>query len=251
MQLSDLKENIDDTEIKHFSSLAATWWDKAGPMKMLHAVNPIRMAFILDCVDLTDRNVLDIGCGAGILTQALASHRAARVTGIDVAADLIEAAQAHQQTLTTTESNIACKPTFIHAQAESFAQTHLEAFDIITCLECLEHVPDPLAILAACQQMLKPGGLLFLSTLNRTFKSYLHAIIGAEYLLNMIPRGTHHYDKFIRPHELDRWARAHGFYVQKLKGLQYHPITKHFTFSQDLSVNYIACYQKQSGLQNA
>lgn len=240
MQITELNQNMDPAEIHHFRQLGKHWWDKEGPMKMLHAVNPIRTAFILDCTELANKTVLDIGCGAGILSEALASHQA-KVLGIDMAQEAIEAAQAHAKTRNEPWLN-----TSLHYQlisAEDLALSQPNSFDIITCMECLEHVPDPLSIIKACRTLLKPNGYLLLSTLNRTPKSYLQAIIGAEYILNMIPKGTHHYEKFIRPHEMHGWARSQGFMLKKLAGIQYHPITKNFSLSQDVSVNYLACYQ--------
>lgn len=239
MQMTELNQNMDPAEIQRFGQLGKYWWDKEGPMKMLHAVNPIRTAFILDCTEIANKAVLDIGCGGGILSEALASHQA-KVLGIDMAPEAIEAAQAHakkQGSLFNTSLNYQ----LISAEALAASQAH--HFDVITCMECLEHVPDPLSIIKACRTLLKPNGYLLLSTLNRTTKSYLQAIIGAEYILKMIPKGTHHYEKFIRPHEMNAWAQSQGFRLKKLAGIHYHPITKNFTLSQDLSVNYLACYQ--------
>tara|TARA_R110002110_G_scaffold415836_1_gene657270 strand:+ start:34812 stop:35537 length:726 start_codon:yes stop_codon:yes gene_type:complete len=228
-------QNVDPAEIAQFSQQAQQWWDPAGPMKMLHTINPIRMAFILDQTELSGKKVLDIGCGAGILTEALSNH-GADVLGIDMSEAAIQAAKQHSENLNTAIE-------YQSISAENLAESHASQYDIITCLECLEHVPDPTAILAACQKLLKPNGLLFLSTLNRNAKSYVHAIIGAEYILNMIPKGTHQYARFIKPSELTRWSRACGFHLQKLSGIKYHPITKSFNITNDVSVNYLACYK--------
>lgn len=230
-------QNVDPNEIQQFSSVASKWWDSKGPMRMLHAINPVRMAFILSEVQLSQQTVLDIGCGGGILTETLALE-GADVTGIDLSEKAIQVAIKHSK---------ACEnaPSYHTISAEEFAKHHPNSCDVITCLEMLEHVPNPASILQACYQILKPNGQLFLSTLNRTPKSYLQAIVGAEYLFNMIPKGTHQYEKFIKPHELTQLARQNGFVLKKLCGVTYHPITKHFNLTQDVSVNYLACYQKE------
>lgn len=233
-QSSENHTNIDPAEIAQFSRQAEQWWDPKGSMKMLHTINPIRMAFILDQTELSGKKVLDIGCGAGILTEALAIQ-GADALGIDMSDAAIQAAKKHAQHLET-------QPEYQTISAEALAAAQPKSFDVITCLECLEHVPDPMAILDACQKLLKPNGLLLLSTLNRNAKSYIHAILGAEYILNMIPKGTHQYARFIKPSELTRWARTCGFHLQKLSGIKYHPITKNFNLTSDVSVNYLACY---------
>jgi len=227
--------NMDPAEIAQFSKQAEQWWDPKGPMKMLHTINPIRMAFILDQTELSGKKVLDIGCGAGILTEALA-NQGAKALGIDMSDAAIQAAKEHAQGLATP-------PEYQTISAETLTKTQSKSFDVITCLECLEHVPDPLSILNACEKLLKPDGLLFLSTLNRNAKSYIHAILGAEYILKMIPKGTHQYARFIKPSELTRWAGVCNFQLQKLCGIKYHPITKNFNLTPDVSVNYLACYQ--------
>lgn len=229
--------NFDPKEIQQFAKLAKSWWDSQGPMKMLHAVNPIRTAYILDLVDLFGKKVLDIGCGAGLLSEAMARH-GAEVLGIDLAQESIEIARAHAR-----EEHLSPLPSYETISAEDLAEQKPGEFDIVTCMECLEHVPDPVSILRACARLLKPNGYIFLSTISRTPKAYLQAIIGAEYLLNLIPKQTHDYEKFIRPNELDSWARQQNLSLVNLKGIQYHPISKNFTLTQDVSVNYVACYQ--------
>lgn len=238
MQNVDHFQNADSNELNHFSQLAQSWWDIDGAMKMLHAVNPIRMAFILDCLDIRGKNMLDIGCGGGILTERLCHHQAS-VLGIDLSSEAIAVAKQHAE----QKQDWISRPHYQVISAEALAKQQSQTYDAITCMECLEHVPDPLAIIRASAAMLKPGGFLFLSTINRTVKAYLHAIIGAEYLLNLIPKHTHHYDKFIRVQELDGWARQYHLKLHQLSGIEYHPIAKHFTLTQDVSVNYLACFQ--------
>ncbi len=218
-------------EIQKFNQLAYDWWDEQGPLKPLHALNPLRLQFITQQINLTGKQVLDIGCGGGILTESLALSGAI-ATGIDLAPDVLQVARDHAkgQHLMIDYQCIS---------AEDFAQKHSSQFDVITCMELLEHVPEPAAIINACKQLLKPGGLLFLSTLNRNLKSFLLAIIGAEYILNLVPKGTHEYAKFITPAEMSRLLREHHFEIEKIRGMTYNPISKEFKLSNDCDVNYL------------
>lgn len=218
-------------EIKKFNILAQNWWDPQGPLKPLHALNPLRLQFIQDQIDLKGKRVLDVGCGGGILTESLAKA-GALASGLDLAPDVLDIAREHAKTQNLTID--------YHCMAvEEFAQKHSEQFDIITCMEMLEHVPDPTLIIQSCKQLLKPGGILFLSTLNRNLKSFLLAIIGAEYVLNLVPKGTHEYAKFITPSELSRLLREQSFEVEKIQGLSYNPLNQTFKLSTDCDVNYL------------
>lgn len=223
--------NVDQTELNKFASLSAHWWDTEGELKTLHQINPLRLGFIKEKVPLADKKVVDIGCGGGILTEAMAKEGAI-ATGIDLNPSLITVAQLH-----LLEANTQVDYQTI--SAEDFASAHPASQDIVTCLEMLEHVPDPAAIIRACAEIVKPGGHVFFSTLNRNPKSYLFAIVGAEYLLKILPKNTHDYEKFIRPSELSAWARAAGLAPQELKGMSYNPLTKQFKLTDNVSVNYL------------
>ena len=227
---------LDNEEINKFNKLADDWWDLAGPLKPLHALNPLRLSFIQEQINLAGKHVLDIGCGGGILTESLA-QAGARATGVDLAEDLLRVARQHAQ---GQQLNI----TYVCSAIEDFAAQHSHAFDVITCMELIEHVPDPRPIIAACAQALKPGGMVFLSTLNRNVKSFLLAIVGAEYILKMIPKGTHEYAKFITPAELSRMLRDEDFTVEGLRGMSYQPFTGEFKLSADCDVNYLLSASK-------
>jgi 2-polyprenyl-6-hydroxyphenyl methylase / 3-demethylubiquinone-9 3-methyltransferase len=229
--------NVDQEEVQKFDAMAANWWDPEGSCKPLHDLNPIRLEFIQSCCDLQGKILLDIGCGGGILTESL-STVSKEVTGLDQSAEALKVATEHGIQLDNP-------PRYVLATAEDYAKTHPQTFDVIICLEMLEHVPDPSSIIAACAKLLKPQGHLFFSTLNRTPKAFLQAIIGAEYLLRVLPRGTHTYDKFIRPSELAKWARSYGFKVQTIKGVQYQILSKRYTLSDDVSVNYLMHFVKE------
>lgn len=218
-------------EVNKFNALAQQWWDTQGPLKPLHALNPLRLQFIKEQIDLKGKHVLDVGCGGGILTESLAKT-GAHATGIDLASDVLNVAREHAnaQQLTIDYQCIAI---------ETFALQHPHTFDAITCMELLEHVPDPQQVISACKQLLKPNGILFLSTLNRNLKSFLLAIIGAEYVLNLVPKGTHEYAKFITPAELSRLLREEDFEVEQIRGLSYNPLTQTFKLSTDCAVNYL------------
>lgn len=226
-------DNIDAAEVKKFDALARSWWDASGKFKPLHDINPLRLGYIADRVALKGRRALDVGCGGGILTESLAAA-GAQVTGIDVAEGPLAVARLHLQ-----ESGL--KVDYRQTTVEALARGGKAGpFDVITCLEMLEHVPAPESVLAACARLLKPDGHLFLSTINRNPKSYLFAIIGAEYVLRLLPKGTHEYAKLIRPSELAGWCRAAGLQVRDLTGMTYNPLTGAYRLGADVSVNYLA-----------
>jgi 2-polyprenyl-6-hydroxyphenyl methylase/3-demethylubiquinone-9 3-methyltransferase len=228
--------NINPEEIAKFSAMAQNWWDPKGPMKPLHELNPLRLSYIQKYISLENKKVLDIGCGAGILTESLAKSGAI-ATGIDMSLDAIHAAQQHAK-----QSNIAV--TYQQIQTEIFAEKNLNQFDIVTCMEMLEHVPDPLSIIRAATQLVKKDGLIFFSTINRNIKSFLSAIIGAEYILNLLPKGTHHYQQFIRPSELTQWAEQCELTLTGLQGINYNPFTSKFSFTDSVDVNYLIVFRK-------
>lgn len=223
--------NVDNAEIAKFSDLAARWWDPLGDLKTLHDINPLRTQYINTHYPLADKKVLDIGCGGGILSESMAKL-GAHVTGIDMSDQLIQIATLHAK-----ESHVAVE--YLVTTIEEYAKLHPQAFDAITCMELLEHVPDPEAIIKASAALLKPQGSLFLSTLNRNLKSYLFAIVGAEYLLKMLPKNTHDYAKFIRPSELSAWARSYGLRVDDITGITYQVFSKKYHLSSDSSVHYL------------
>lgn len=223
--------NSDDAEIAKFSRFSAHWWDPDGELQTLHVINPVRLGFIQQKSPLKDKAVIDIGCGGGLLSEAMAKI-GANVTGIDLSEEALNVAKLHAK-----KSGLEIE--YLLTPAEKIAKERPAEFDVVTCLEMLEHVPDPAAIIQAAAALLKPGGQLFVSTLNRTMKSYLFAIIGAEYVAKILPKGTHDYAKFIRPSEIDEWARKAGLRVTDIIGLKYHVLTKQATLDQDISVNYI------------
>ena len=226
--------NADQLEIDKFSALAHKWWDPNSEFKPLHEINPLRLDYIDNHAHIGGKTVLDVGCGGGILAEAMAT-RGATVTGIDLAEKSLKIAKLH-----LLESGVQVDYQFI--AVETMAELHPASFDAITCMEMLEHVPDPAAVVRACATLVKPGGWVFFSTLNRNLKSYLYAIVGAEYLLNLLPRGTHAYAKFIKPSELARFARAAGLEINELVGLTYNPLSKTYKIEADTDVNYIiAC----------
>lgn len=231
--------NVDPAEIDKFSALASRWWDPDSEFKPLHAINPLRLDWILSYTgSLAGKQVLDVGCGGGILSESLAQS-GADVTGIDLAERSLKIARLH-----SLESGMPVKYEMI--SAEDMADQHPGRFDVVTCMEMLEHVPDPGSIIAACAKLVKPGGWVFFSTLNRNPKSFLFAIVGAEYLLRLIPKGTHSYEGFIKPSELISSARRSGLDALALKGLEYNPITEHYRLSGDTSVNYLLASRRQS-----
>ena len=226
------ESNVDPEEIAKFEKLASRWWDPNSEFKPLHDINPLRADWIDDLADIKGKSVLDVGCGGGLLCEALV-HRGATVTGIDMGEAPLAVARLHQ-----LESGI--EVSYEQSTAESFAQQRAEAFDVVTCLEMLEHVPDPAAVVSACAALCRPGGDLFFSTINRNPKAFLFAIVGAEYVLNLLPRGTHEYAKLIKPSELARWIREAGLEMLEMTGMTYNPISKHYRLrSDDVSVNYL------------
>jgi 2-polyprenyl-6-hydroxyphenyl methylase/3-demethylubiquinone-9 3-methyltransferase len=228
----NLKLNVDQQELSKFASLAHKWWDKTSEFKPLHDINPLRLDYIERIAGLNGKTVLDVGCGGGILTESMA-EKGAKVTGIDLGEKALGVAKLHQ-----LESGAAVEYRCI--AVEELAAQQPASFDVVTCMEMLEHVPDPASVVRACSALVKPGGQVFFSTLNRNPKSYLFAVIGAEYILNMLPRGTHDYAKFIKPSELASWCRSADLAVNEFIGMSYNPLTKHYWLGSDVSVNYIA-----------
>ena len=228
--------NVDQAEIQKFAALASRWWDPHSEFKPLHEINPLRLNFIDQHAALAGKSVLDVGCGGGILSESMAA-RGAIVTGIDLGEEPLSVARLH-----LLESGLS-----VHYQkipAEELAQQQAASFDVVTCMEMLEHVPDPASSIAACSALVKPGGHVFFSTINRNPKSWLYAVVGAEYLLQLLPKGTHEYQKFIKPSELDRWARKAGLEMKTLCGMSYHPFRQTYQLDQNVDVNYLVHYQK-------
>jgi len=227
-----MKQNIDKEEIEKFDELAKSWWDPKGDFKSLHQINPLRVNFIKERTTLAGKKVLDIGCGGGLLAEVL-SDLGAIVTAIDASEKTINVAKAHAK-------KVGSNVNYIKASLEEFSKIEPKAkFDVITCLEMLEHVPDPLQILKKCSDLLNQDGDLFLSTINRNPRSYLFAIIGAEYLLNLLPKGTHDYSKFIKPSELSKWLNKSNLNTIEVVGLSYNPITDNYWLGKDIAVNYL------------
>lgn len=231
-----MTNNVDRAEIAKFEALASRWWDRESEFKPLHDINPLRVNWIEEHVSLAGKKVLDVGCGGGILSEAMAK-RGATVTGIDMGDAPLSVAKLHQ-----LESQVAVE--YIKSTAEDFADLHEAQYDVVTCLEMIEHVPDPSSVIKACCRLVKPGGQVFFSTINRNLKSYAFAIIGAEYVLKLLPRGTHDYSKFIKPSELGAWCRDAGLDVQDMIGLTYQPLSKNYKLAPDVSVNYMIQTQR-------
>jgi len=229
-------ENFDAAEIAKFDALAARWWDPHGDFRPLHEINPLRLDYIRQRIRLDGRKVVDVGCGGGILAEAMALQ-GARVTGIDMADKPLAVARLHQ-----AESGIDVE--YLAMSAETLAENRAGEFDVVTCLEMLEHVPSPGSVIAACARLVKPGGHVFFSTINRNPKAFLYAIVGAEYVLKLLPAGTHEYEKFIRPSELDEWARKAGLGLKGTIGLHYNPLTRDYSLGPGVDVNYLMYFQR-------
>ena len=230
-------QNVDPNEIRKFEELASRWWDRNSEFKPLHDINPLRANWIDSLAPVAEKSILDVGCGGGILCEALA-QRGADVTGIDMGEAPLAVGNLHK-----LESGVTVN--YEKSTAEDYAKAHAASFDTVTCLEMLEHVPDPSSVVAACAALCKPGGTVFFSTINRNPKSYLLAIIGVEYVLRMLPKGTHEYSKFIRPSELGQWIRQAGLEIDQMTGLLYNPITKTYKLdTRDVDVNYMICARK-------
>ena len=251
--LDDKKINVDPSEVEKFNKLASEWWSQTGAFATLHQINPLRLNWIEENVKqgyqsnelnktadmgLAGKKVLDVGCGGGILSESMA-RRGADVTGIDLGTENLKAASLHAE-----QSDLSATLRYQHIPIETLAATHAGQFDVITCMEMLEHVPDPSAIVQACYQLLAPGGVCVLSTINRNPKSYLFAIVGAEYVLRLLDRGTHDYAKFITPAELDKMTIDVGFERQDIIGLHYNPLTKRYWLAQNVDVNYMLAVKK-------
>ena len=231
-----MSQNKDQAEIDKFSDLASRWWDKTSEFKPLHAINPLRLNWIKKHVDLNAKTVVDIGCGGGILAESLAQS-GANTTGIDLSDKALKVADLHG-----LESGVSVKYQLI--SAEELAENAPKSFDVVTCMEMLEHVPDPLSVVKACSKLAKPGGVLFFSTLNRNPKAYLLAVLGAEYVLNLLPKGTHDFKKFIKPSELAGFLREAGLEMIDIAGMSFNPLTDTYSIGSDTDVNYLIAARK-------
>ncbi len=223
--------NADELELQKFGDLAHKWWDKNSEFKPLHAINPLRLNWIDGLIGLKGKRVLDVGCGGGILSESM-YFKGAEVVGIDLGEKALNVAKLHQ-----LESG--AKVDYQYVSVEELATQQQASFDVVTCMEMLEHVPDPAAIITACARLVKPGGSVFFSTINRNPKAYLFAVLGAEYVLNLLPKGTHDYAKFIKPSELASWARIANLDIHSMRGMSYNPITQHYSLGDDVAVNYM------------
>jgi 2-polyprenyl-6-hydroxyphenyl methylase/3-demethylubiquinone-9 3-methyltransferase len=234
--MTDTTQNVDRSEIAKFDALASRWWDPAGEFRPLHEINPLRVDYIRQRANLAGSSCVDVGCGGGILAEAMAKL-GANVTGIDMAEGPLAVARLHQAESGTNVD-------YQQMTAEALAEARPGQFDIVTCLEMLEHVPSPPAIIDACTQLVKPGGQVFFSTINRNFKAFMFAIVGAEYVLRLLPAGTHEYEKFIRPSELVLWARNAGLEHKGSTGMHYNPISREYSLGDGLEVNYLMHFQR-------
>ncbi|MDO1510018.1 MULTISPECIES: bifunctional 2-polyprenyl-6-hydroxyphenol methylase/3-demethylubiquinol 3-O-methyltransferase UbiG [unclassified Neisseria] len=236
MMNSQHQHNVDHSEIDKFSQLAHKWWDKTSEFKPLHDINPLRLNYIDRHAQIAGKTVLDVGCGGGILTESMAKHGAKHVSGIDMAEKSLKIAKLHALDEGVVNVDYRC------VRVEDLAAEKPHSFDVVTCMEMMEHVPDPAAIVAACAKLVKPDGMVFFSTINRNPKSYVHAIVGAEYILGLVPRGTHDWQKFITPAELARMCRQAGLDIIDSKGLTYNLLTKIYSVGDNTDVNYmVAC----------
>lgn len=236
-----IPNNFDPAELSKFSELAHRWWDKESEFRPLHQINPLRLDWIENRIPLKGLRVLDVGCGGGILADAMA-RKQAEVLGIDLSTKALKVAQLHAMEAQTEGVR------YREISAEALAAEQPGTFDVVTCMEMLEHVPDPSLVVSACAALVKPGGFVFFSTINRNLKAYLFAIVGAEYVLNLLPRGTHDYAKLIKPNELAGYCRTAGLTLQHTKGLQYNPLTKNYWLDENTSVNYMFSTVKSSGV---
>jgi 2-polyprenyl-6-hydroxyphenyl methylase/3-demethylubiquinone-9 3-methyltransferase len=234
----NVEPNVDPAELEKFSQLAHRWWDPHSEFRPLHDINPLRLAWIDQHAALRGRRVLDVGCGGGILAEGMA-RSGAQVTGIDLADKALRVAQLH-----LIESKLPVR--YEMASAEDYAAAHPGEFDVVTCMELLEHVPDPAQTVRACARLASPGGRVFFATINRNPKSYLFAVVGAEYLLKLLPKGTHDYMRFIKPSELARWSREAGLRPAELIGMSYNPLSRRYRLGSDCGVNYILCCAKDA-----
>lgn len=234
--MNDVTGNVDSAEQEKFDRIAASWWDPDGESRPLHDLNPARLAYISERVELNGLKVVDVGCGGGILSESMAAQGAI-VTGIDIASKALAVARLHLH-----ESG--CQVDYQNVTAESWAEKNMGEASVVTCMEMLEHVPDPASVIQACSKLAKPGGLVFFSTLNKSIKSYLLAIVAAEKLLKLVPDGTHDHDKFIRPSQLISWAESSELKCIDASGIHYNPITENHTLNDALDVNYILCCRK-------
>ncbi len=230
------RDNVDPAEVAKFDSLASRWWDPEGEFRPLHQINPLRLDWIRRHVKLAGAKIADIGCGGGILAEAMAAANAT-VIGIDMAEGPLVVARLHQH-----ESKVQVD--YRQATAEELAGAEAGTYDVVTCLEMLEHVPDPASVVQSCAELVRPGGHIFFSTINRNLKSFMFAIVGAEYLLKLLPAGTHEYEKFIRPSELEEWARHAGLDLKASIGMHYNPLSKNYTLGDGLDVNYLMYFQR-------
>lgn len=239
--MNTASENFDQSELDKFAELAHRWWDASGPQRALHEINPARLGYMRARTTLRGARVLDVGCGGGLLSEALAGE-GADVLALDLAPELIEVAKLHLLEAQATRPDLRANYRLI--AVETLAEQESACFDAIACMELLEHVPDPVSIVRACARLLKPGGRLFLATVNRTPAAFALAIVGAEYLAGLLPKGTHRYAQFIRPSELAAWLRAEGLQLEDVSGLYYNPLTRSARVGRKTDVNYLACAVK-------
>ncbi len=237
MSTTEPPQNVDQSEVSKFEALASRWWDPNSEFKPLHDINPLRANFIDERSPVAEKQLVDVGCGGGILSESMA-QRGAQVTGIDMGQAPLQVAKLH-----ALESSVSIN--YQQSTAEELAENENGQYDIVTCLEMLEHVPDPASVIRACEKLCKPGGDIYFSTINRNPKAWLLAVVGAEYILNMLPKGTHEYAKFIRPSELAHWIRDAGLQVKEITGMTYNPLTKTYRLNpKDVDVNYLVHVKK-------